>query len=179
MHPRSPYAVSKAAAHWTTVNYRESYGIFACCGVLFNHESFLRDPSFFVKKVIIEALECAEGKRQKIAVGNLDVRRDFGYSPSYVKAMHLMMAAPRPDDYLICSGRSTSLRDVLDHVLTAVGLDWGRVEVDPKLFRPAEIYDIYGDCTKARRDLGWHYDLDFFGVLDILIAEERAAKSHR
>ncbi len=176
MHPRSPYAVSKAAAHWTTVNYRESYGLFACCGVLFNHESFLREPTFFVKKVITEAFEVADGKRDKITVGNLDVRRDFGYSPSYVQAMHAMMVASEPDDYLVCSGRSVSLRDILGHILNRMGLDPNCVEVDAGLFRPAEIVDMYGDNTKARTKLGWKYDLEFFDVLDLLLKEERQAR---
>jgi len=176
MHPRSPYAVSKAAAHWTTVNYRESYGIFACCGVLFNHESFLREPSFFVKKIIIEAFEVAEGMRDKILVGNLDVRRDFGYSPRYVQAMHAMVTSPEPEDYLVCSGQSVSLRSILEYVLNKLDLDPRCVEIDKRLFRPAEIFDIYGDNSKAQQNLGWTYDLDFFNVLDMLIDEERTAR---
>lgn len=177
MHPRSPYAVSKAAAHWTTVNYRESYDIFACCGVLFNHESFLREPTFFVKKIIQEALDLAEGKRTRIVVGNLDVRRDFGYSPRYVEAMYAMMHSSQPDDYLVCSGRSISLREILGHVLERTGLGWDVVEIDRRLFRPTEIADMFGDNTKARTHLGWNYDLDFLTVLDHLIDEEREARS--
>ena len=173
MHPRSPYAISKAAAHWSTVNYRESYGMFTCCGILFNHESFLRDGRFFVKKVITETLDVADGLMDGIRVGNLDVRRDFGYSPEYVKAMYSIATAPTPGDYLVCSGRSISLRQILNHVLKQTGLSWDIVTVDKMLYRPADIADMYGDSTKARKELGWHYDTDFLKVLDILIEEER------
>mgnify|MGYP000995705393 FL=1 len=173
MHPRSPYAISKAAAHWSTVNYRESYGMFTCCGILFNHESFLRDGRFFVKKVITETLDVADGLMDGIRVGNLDVRRDFGYSPEYVKAMYSIATAATPGDYLVCSGRSISLRQILNHVLKQTGLSWDIVTVDKMLYRPADIADMYGDSTKARKELGWHYDTDFLKVLDILIEEER------
>ncbi len=173
MHPRSPYAVSKAAAHWTTVNYRESYDLFACCGILFNHESFLRGDNFFVKKIVIEALDVADGLRNEMRVGNLDVRRDFGYSPEYVKAMYAIATAPMPGDYLVCSGRSISLREILGHVLKRTGLSWDIVTVDKALYRPVDIADMYGNNSKACKELGWHYDMDFLNVLDILIEEER------
>ena len=173
MHPRSPYAISKAAAHWSAVNYRESYGLFVCCGILFNHESFLRDGRFFVKKVKTDALDVADGLKDVIRVGNLDVRRDFGYSPEYVRAMYSIATAATPGDYLVCSGCSISLRQILNHVLKRNGLSWDIVTVDKALYRPAEIADMYGDSTKARKELKWHYNMDFLKVLDILIEEER------
>lgn len=173
MHPRSPYAISKATAHWSTINYRESYDLFACCGILFNHESYLRDGRFFVKKVITEALDVADGLKDGIRVGNLDVRRDFGYGPEYVKAMYSIATAETPGDYLVCSGRSISLRQILDHVLKRNGLSWDIVMVDKALYRPADIADMYGDGTKACKELGWNYDMGFLKVLDILIEEER------
>jgi GDPmannose 4,6-dehydratase len=113
----------------------------------------------------------------KIVVGNLDVRRDFGYSPRYVEAMYAMMHSSQPDDYLVCSGRSISLREILGHVLERTGLGWGAVEIDRRLFRPTEIADMFGDNTKARTRLDWNYDLDFLAVLDHLIDEEREARS--
>lgn len=179
MHPLSPHAVSKAAAHWTAVNYRESYGVHVCCGICFNHESVLRKEGFFVKKMIQEALRVKSGRLKSIHVGNVDVRRDFGYGPSYVEAMWLMMQQMEADDYLICSGRSILLRDIVEHILERVGLGSDRIVVDPSLIRPNEIQDIYGDNSKARSQLGWRYEMDFLDVLDMLIDEESAGPSRR
>jgi len=177
MHPLSPYAVSKAAAHWMTINYRESYGLFACCGICFNHESYLRDNRFFVKKVIKEALRIKSGEQKLLRVGNLEVKRDFGLSSKYVEAMWLMLQPPRPSDYIICSGRSISLDRIVEHIFDRLELDMDKVVVDPSLVRPNEIEDIYGDNSKARNELGWNYDTDFFEVLDLLIEEEIGAES--
>lgn len=172
MHPLSPYAVSKAAAHWMTINYRESYGLFACCGICFNHESFLRDERFFVKKVITEALRIKAGEQEVLKVGNLDVSRDFGFGPKYVEAMWMMLQNGHPGDYLICSGRSISLRSIVEHVFERLNIDMDRVWSDPSLTRPNEMIDIFGDNSKARMELGWTYDMDFFEVLDRLMDEE-------
>lgn len=174
-HPVSPYAVSKATGHWLVVNYRESYKLFACCGILFNHESFLRPKSFFVKKVIAESLQIKSGAKDFIRLGNIDVKRDFGYSPEYVKAMWLMMQVERASYYIICSGRSISLRDIVYHVFDRLGLDRSRVLADSIAPRPNDICDLYGDNAKARIELGWDYSMSFESVLDLLIEEERLA----
>lgn len=172
IHPTSPYAISKAAAHWSVINYRESYGIFASCGILFNHESYLRSPNFFVKKVIAQALKIKNGEQKTLKVGNLDIKRDFGYAPDYVKAMWLMLQNDSAKDYVICSGKSIYLRDIVNYVFDKLKIDRNKIEVDRKLFRPNEIQNIYGNNEKAKRELGWEYNKNFFEVLDILIEEE-------
>ncbi len=178
MHPQSPYAISKAAAYWSVINYRESYGLFACNGILFNHESFLRRETFFVKKVIRNSIEITQGKRDVLAVGQIDLNRDFGYAPEYVKAMWLMLQHSVPDDYTICSGTSISLREIIHYVFAKLGVSDERLTIDESLYRPADIQDIYGDNSKAKNVLGWKYDLNFFQVLDLLIEEElQSAKS--
>lgn len=172
IHPTSPYAISKAAAHWSVINYRESYGVFASCGILFNHESYLRSPNFFVKKVIREALKIKAGKQDKLKVGNLNIKRDFGYAPDYVKAMWLMLQKEHASDYIVCSGKSVCLKDIIYYVFDKLDIDKNKIEVDSKLFRPNEIQDIYGDNTKARTELNWDYNKTFFEVLDVIIKEE-------
>lgn len=172
IHPTSPYGISKAAAHWTTVNYRESYNLFACCGVLFNHESYLRGESYFVKKVIQTALAIKNGMKHELRVGNIDLRRDFGYAPDYVKAMWKMLQKDKPHDYLVCSGESISLREIIYYVLDTLGIDKKLIVVDQTLFRPNDIKNIYGDNAKAKESLGWKYNRTFYEVLDMLIAEE-------
>ena len=172
-HPLSPYAVSKASAHWMAKNYRESYGLFVACGILFNHESFLRTRDFFVKKLICEALEIAAGKRQHIIVGNLSAKRDFGFAPHYVKAIYLMLQHEKPDDFLICSNKSISLQEIAHYVCDRANIDRSLIQVDADLFRPLDIPDMYGDNIKARQVLGWRYDLSFFDVLEQLIVEEK------
>lgn len=172
MHPLSPYAVSKASAHWITTNYREAYNLFTCCGVLFNHESFLRKPSFFVKKVILGAIDIKYKHKEKLFVGNINLKRDFGYAPKYVEAMWLMIQQKNPSDYLICSGESVSLKFVIEFIFDRLGLSMNCVEVLPALLRPTEIEDIYGDNTKAKSELGWDYNYRFSEVLDILLQEE-------
>jgi GDPmannose 4,6-dehydratase len=172
MHPLSPYALSKSAAHWISVNYRESYDLFVCCGILFNHESYLRGEHYFTKKVIREALEIKKNRRDVIRVGNIDIRRDFGYAPRYVEAMWMMMQQAEPDDYILCSGRSLLLKDIIGHVMKRLNIDPQKIIIDRSLFRPNEIADMYGDNSKARRKLGWDYSSDFFEVLDTLIEEE-------
>jgi GDPmannose 4,6-dehydratase len=172
MHPLSPYAISKATAYWSVVNYRESYGLFACNGVLFNHESYLRTSNFFVKKVIAQSIQIANGQLNELRVGNIDIRRDFGYAPEYVKPMWLMLQQPKADDYIICSGTSVSLREVIEHVFKRLDIAPSCLVIDPELFRPTDIVDIYGDNGKAKIALGWDYRLSFKAVLDKLIDEE-------
>ncbi|MEO6149985.1 MAG: GDP-mannose 4,6-dehydratase [Mucilaginibacter sp.] len=172
INPISPYSISKASAHWITKNYRESYGIFSCSGLLFNHESYLRSENFFVKKVILQAIEIKNGSAQTLEVGNIDIKRDFGWAPRYVEAMHLMLQQEIPDDYVICSNHSVTLRSVIEYVFAYFDIPMSSVVINEKLFRPTEILDIYGDNTKAKAQLGWQYNMSFFDVLKILIEEE-------
>lgn len=172
IHPSSPYAISKAAAHWAVINYRESYGIFACCGILFNHESYLRSPDFFVKKVILQALKIKNGEQEKLVIGNLNIKRDFGYAPDYVKAMWLMLQKEHAADYIICSERSIYLKDIVYYIFDKLEIDKSKIEIDKKLFRPNEIQNIYGNSNKAKKELNWNYDKDFSKILDLLLAEE-------
>ena len=170
-HPVSPYATSKAAAHWTCINYRESFGLFVSCGILFNHESILRTNQFFVKKVITEAKLIKEGKLEKMFVGNIDIKRDFGYAPLYVEAMYAMLQHDKADDFVICSGFSISLREVIEYVFERVGVSLSAYEVDDKLYRPNDIPEIFGDSSKAKRELGWFYDMTPCQLLDHLLAD--------
>ncbi len=170
--PISAYAISKASAFWIIKNYRESYGLFAGSGLLFNHESFLRSENFFVKKVIREAIRISRGKAEFLEVGNIDIKRDFGWAPRYVEAMHLILQQPFPGDFVICSGRSVSLRSIIEFVFDYLDVSLDRLIINEKLYRPTEINDIYGDNSKAREILGWNYDLSFYDVLKTLIDEE-------
>ncbi|WP_291910793.1 GDP-mannose 4,6-dehydratase [Chitinophaga sp. CB10] len=175
MHPLSPYAISKASAYWTIVNYRESYGLYACNGVLFNHESFLRSPNFFVKKIISESVKNRSNTEWILKVGNIDVKRDFGFSVKYVEAMWLMLQQDTPQDFMICSGKSITLRSIIEYVFNRLDIPLARYKVDSELFRPTDIDDIYGDNSMAKNILKWEYDCDFYQVLDILIEEEEKA----
>ncbi len=172
LHPLSPYAISKASAYWIGINYRESYNIFCTNGVLFNHESYLRGSNFFVKKVIRTALEIKKGKANILKVGNIDVKRDFGYAPDYVRAMWLSLQQNTSDDYLICSGKSVWLRDIVNCTFDYLGIKKDKLIEDPELFRPTDIEDMYGDNTKAKSALNWQYDKSFFDVIELLIEEE-------
>jgi GDPmannose 4,6-dehydratase len=172
IHPVSPYAISKVAAHYTCVNYRESYGMFISCGILFNHESYLRNDNFFIKKVIRESLEISLGKRDVLKVGNIDIKRDFGYAPKYVEAMYLMLQQEKPSDYLICSGQSVSLREIIYYIFEKLNISKDLCVIDPAFYRPSDIEDIYGINEKAKKELNWNYQLNFFNVLDILLEEE-------
>jgi GDPmannose 4,6-dehydratase len=172
IHPLSPYAISKVAAHYTCVNYRESYGMYISCGILFNHESYLRSNDFFVKKVIRESIAISMGKQETLQVGNIEIKRDFGFAPSYVEAMFLMLQQELPSDYLVCSGASVSLKEIIYYVFEKLNISKDKCVVNPKFYRPTDIADIYGNNEKAKRELGWKYYYNFFEVLDLLIAEE-------
>jgi GDPmannose 4,6-dehydratase len=174
LNPISPYAVSKASAFMLTNNYCNAYGLFAVNGILFNHESYLRTGNFFVKKVITQSLQIAHGKREKLLVGNIDIKRDFGYAPDYVHAMFLAMNHDQPGNYLVCSGKSISLRDIILHVFDRLNISHQRLEIDPSLYRPSEIQDLYGDNSATLAILNWEYNRDFREVLDLLVAEEQA-----
>ncbi len=155
-HPRSPYGVSKVYAHSITVNYRESYGLFTCSGVLFNHESPRRGVEFLTRKVSRAVAEIVHGSRNKLRLGNLDARRDWGYAPEYVEAMWAMLQQDTAADYVIATGVAHSVREWVTEAFAAANLDWrDYVDVDPALFRPAEVPHLCGDPTKARNILGW------------------------
>ena len=172
MHPLSPYAISKASAYWIVQNYRESYSLFACNGVLFNHESFLRSKPFFVKKVITESVKNRNDPNWFLKVGNIDIKRDFGFSPNYVEAMWLMLQSITAKDYIICSGVSITLRSIIEYVFTRLDISADKLVVDIDLYRPTEIEDIYGDNSLAKQELGWNYDKNFYTIIDLLIDEE-------
>ena len=172
MHPISPYGVSKMASYFMITTYRESYDLFVCNGVLFNHESYLRSNNFFVKKVIRDSIAIRNGKLDKLIVGNLNVKRDFGYAPKYVEAMWKILQSDKADDFIICSGKSILLKDIVEYVFEKLGLDKNLIVENRDFFRPNEIEEIYGDNSKAKKDLNWKYDFSFFDVLDILIDEE-------
>lgn len=176
-HPTSPYGISKASAHWVVINYRESFGLFACCGILFNHESYLRSNNFFVKKIIRESINIKNNKQEFLRVGNIDVKRDFGYAPKYVEAIYLMLQQDKAEEFIICSGKSVSLREIIYYIFGKFSIPRNKIIIDNDLIRPLEIEDIYGDNTKAKELLHWQYDMDFFQVLDILIKEELAGSS--
>lgn len=172
IHPLSPYAISKVAAHYTCINYREIYNLYICCGILFNHESYLRNNNFFIKKVIRESIEISKGKRTQLEVGNIDIKRDFGFAPKYVEAMFLMMQQMKPSDYIICSGSSVSLREIIYYVFNKLGISKDLCVVKKEYYRPTDIEDIFGTNEKAKKELNWDYNLSFFEVLDILLKEE-------
>ena len=161
-YPRSPYGVAKVYGHWITVNYRESYGMFCCSGILFNHESPRRGLEFVSRKVTNAAAKIRLGLQKKLTMGNLDARRDWGFAGDYVEAMWLMLQQDRPEDYVVATGISHSVKDLIQAAFDHVGLNWeGYVVSDPQLFRPAEVDYLLGDFTKARMKLGWRPKLSF------------------
>lgn len=172
LNPISPYATSKATAHWIVKNYREAYGIFAVSGILFNHESHLRNDNFFVKKVVKQSIEISKGLRDVLYVGNIKVKRDFGYGPEYIKAMWKMLQINKPQDFIICSGKSVALEEIIYYVFEKLNISRDKLIVKKELYRPEEIEDIYGDNSEAKEVLNWDYDKNFFEVLDILLFEE-------
>jgi GDPmannose 4,6-dehydratase len=161
-YPRSPYGVSKVFAHYITVNYRESYDLFAVSGILFNHESPRRGLEFVTRKVTDGAARIKLGLADRLTLGNLDARRDWGFAGDYVRAMWLMLQQDHADDYVIATGVSHSVRDLVEIAFGHLGLDWSRhVTLDPKLLRPAEVDHLIGDSSKARRALDWTPEIDF------------------
>lgn len=179
LHPVSPYAISKAAAHWTCIHYRESYNLFVCCGILFNHESYLRNENFFIKKIIRDSIKIKNGQLEKLFVGNIDIKRDFGYAPSYVEGMYLMMQVNKPADYILCSGHSVKLRTLIEYIFEKLSINKNMCQVLPELYRPVDIEDIYGDSSKAKKELGWNYSMSTEKMLDILLQEELERKSQQ
>jgi GDPmannose 4,6-dehydratase len=172
-YPRSPYACAKAYAYWITVNYRESYQMFACNGILFNHESERRGETFVSRKITRAATRIKLGLQQKLYMGNLDARRDWGYARDYVEAMWLMMQAEEPDDYVIATGETHSVREFLEEAFGYLGLDWEKyVEIDPRYFRPAEVDLLLGDPSKARTILGWEPKVSFKELVKIMVESD-------
>ena len=155
-HPRSPYACAKLYGHWQTINYRESYQLFACSGILFNHESPRRGESFVTRKITLGATRIKEGLQTKLVMGNLDAKRDWGFAGDYVRAMWLMLQQDKPDDYVVATGETHSVREFLEMTFGMLDLDYhDYVEFDQRYMRPAEVDVLLGDATKARKELGW------------------------
>jgi GDPmannose 4,6-dehydratase len=169
-HPRSPYACAKAYAYHITVNYRESYGMFACNGILFNHESERRGETFVSRKISRAATRIKLGLQEKLYMGNLEARRDWGYAKDYVEAMWIMLNADEPDDYVIATGETHSVREFIERAFGYLDLDWQRhVEIDPRYFRPAEVDLLLGDAGKARRELGWEPKVTFDQLVKLMV----------
>ena len=161
-YPRSPYGVSKLYAHWITINYRESYGLFACTGILFNHESPRRGREFVTRKITHGVARIKHGLDQELRLGNLDSRRDWGYAGDFVHAMWMMLQQDEPDDYVVATGTSRTIGEFCEVAFAHVGLDWQQyVVVDERFLRPAEVYTLLGDATKAREKLGWEPEVGF------------------
>jgi GDPmannose 4,6-dehydratase len=177
-YPRSPYGAAKVYSYWLTVNYRESYGMFACNGILFNHESPRRGETFVTRKVTRAASRIKAGLEHKLYLGNLDAKRDWGYAKEYVEAMWLMLQQEEPDDYVIATGETHSVRELLEEAFSCVGLDWHKhVEIDPRYYRPAEVDLLIGDPTKARRQLGWEAKTKFKDLVRLMVdADMETAK---
>ncbi len=168
--PRSPYACAKVYAHHQVVNYRQSYGLFACNGILFNHESPRRGETFVTRKITRAATRIKVGIQDKLHLGNLDARRDWGYAADYVEAMWRMLQQDAPDDYVVATGESLSIRDFLDLTFRRLDLDWqNHVEVDPRYFRPAEVDHLEGDATKGRQILGWEPKTDVRALVAMMV----------
>lgn len=169
-HPRSPYACAKIYSFWQTVNYRESYGMFCCNGILFNHESPRRGETFVTRKITRAATQIKEGLQDKLHLGNLDAKRDWGFAGDYVEAMWLMLQQEKPDDYVIATGENYSVREYLELAFDLVGLNWEKyVEIDPRYLRPAEVDILLGDASKARRVLGWKPEVSFEELVAMMI----------
>ena len=178
--PVSPYAVAKLFAYWTTVNYREGYGMFACNGILFNHESPRRGENFVTRKITTAVARIKLGLENKLVLGNLDARRDWGYAKDYVEAMWLMLQRKKADDFVIATGRAHTVREFLEEAFGYVKLDWKKyVRVDKKFFRPLEVNNLRGDASKARRVLGWKPKTSFRELVRLMVdADLEAAMKH-
>jgi GDPmannose 4,6-dehydratase len=177
-YPRSPYGVSKVFGHYITVNYRESYGIYACSGILFNHESPRRGLEFVTRKVTDGVARIKLGLADHLSLGNLDAQRDWGFAGDYVRAMWLMLQQPEADDYVIATGVSHSVRELVEIAFSHAGLDWQRyVRTDPALIRPAEVDHLIGDSTKGRRALGWEPTVSFQQLIAMMVDADLARVS--
>jgi len=174
-YPRSPYAAAKVYAHWITVNYRESYNMFACSGILFNHESPRRGETFVTRKITRAVARIKAGIQEKLYLGNLDAKRDWGYAREYVEAMWLMLQQDHPDDYVIATGETHTVREFLEESFQHVGLDWEKyVEFDQRYLRPAEVDLLIGDPSKAKKQLGWEPKIKFKELVQIMVDADMA-----
>jgi GDPmannose 4,6-dehydratase len=174
-YPRSPYAVSKVFAHWMTIQYREAYDLYGVNGILFNHESPRRGPTFVTRKVTRGIAAILAGTEDKLYLGNLDARRDWGFAPEYVEAMWLMLQQPEPDDYVVATGEMHTVREFVEEAFRLVALDWhDYVVIDPRYFRPTEVDELCGDATKARERLGWRPRTSFAELVRIMLASDLA-----
>jgi GDPmannose 4,6-dehydratase len=179
-YPRSPYGAAKVYAYWITVNYREAYGLFACNGILFNHESPRRGETFVTRKITKAAARIKLGVQQDLYLGNLDAKRDWGYAGDYVQAMWLMLQAPQPDDYVIATGETHSVREFLEVAFDRVQLDWKKhVKIDPKYYRPTEVDLLVGDASKAKTVLGWEPKIRFHELVHMMVDADLAAERER
>jgi GDPmannose 4,6-dehydratase len=174
-YPRSPYAAAKVYAHWVAVNYREAYGMFICNGILFNHESPRRGENFVSRKITRAVAAIKLGLESKVALGNLDAQRDWGYAKDYVHAMWQMLQAEKPDDYVVATGATHTVRDFCELAFGHVGLDWNdHVTVDPKYFRPTEVDLLLGDASKAKRVLGWTPTTSYAELVRLMVDADLA-----
>ncbi|MGG3838359.1 GDP-mannose 4,6-dehydratase [Paenibacillus thiaminolyticus] len=172
-YPRSPYGVAKVYGHWITVNYRESFNIFACSGILFNHESPRRGIEFVTRKVTNAAARIKLGLQNELRLGNLDAKRDWGFAGDYVKAMWLMLQQDQPDDYVIATGETHTVEELVRVAFDHVGLDWREyVVVDPRFVRPAEVDLLLGDCTMAKKKLGWKLEVGFEQLVKMMVESD-------
>ena len=173
--PRSPYGVAKVFGHYMTINYRESYGMHASSGLLFNHESPRRGLEFVTRKISNAVARIKLGKQDELVLGNLDAKRDWGFAGDYVEAMWRMLQAAKPEDYVIATGECHTVRDFLDEAFAALDLDWKPyVEIDPRYFRPAEVDELRGDMSKARRELGWEPKVKFKELVQMMVKADLA-----
>jgi len=180
-HPRSPYSCAKAYAHWQTVNYRESYDMFAVNGILFNHESPRRGETFVTRKITRAATRVKLGLQEKLYLGNLDAKRDWGFAGDYVKAMWMMMQKDEPNDYVVATGKAYSVKDFLERVFSALDMDWNEyVEFDERYLRPAEVELLLGDASKAERELEWTPDTSFDDLVMMMVeSDSRLAEKEK
>ena len=180
-HPRSPYGCAKVFGHHITVNYRESYGLYACSGILFNHEGPRRGVEFVTRKVTNAAARIKLGLQDEVVMGNLDAKRDWGYAGDYVKAMWLMLQQDEPDDYVIATGETHTIEELVERAFAEVGIsDWNKyVRQDPKFFRPAEVDLLIGDATKAREKLGWKPEVSFPELVKMMVAHDLKREAAR
>jgi GDPmannose 4,6-dehydratase len=179
-YPRSPYAAAKLHAYWATVNYRESYGLFACNGILFNHESPRRGETFVTRKITRAVAAIKAGLQDTLYLGNLDARRDWGYAAEYVEAMWLMLQQETPDDYVVATGETHSVREFLAAAFSHAGLEWQRhVEINQRYFRPAEVDLLIGDASKAKRQLGWQPKIGFEALVRLMVDADIEALEQR
>ncbi|MBF0504283.1 MAG: GDP-mannose 4,6-dehydratase [Candidatus Omnitrophica bacterium] len=173
LNPISPYAISKVAGHLLVKNYRLAYKIFCCSGILFNHESVLRPDNFVTKKIVSTAVRISKGSREKLKLGNITIKRDWGYAPQYVRGMWLMLQQALPNDYVIASGQTHSLQEFVELAFINLDLRWEEhVDIDRGLFRPSDITVTLGDSSRARKEIGWEYDMSFSDLVKILVKDE-------